>query len=50
MSTLYKIYLRVLAERIKKKCEDKRVIPQNQRVQGGDGHCGQHICTKLCDK
>lgn len=30
ITALYKIYLMVLAERIKKDCEEKRIIPQNQ--------------------
>lgn len=30
MTALYKIYLMVLTERIKKDCEEKRIIPQNE--------------------
>jgi len=30
MTTLYKIYLMVLAGRLKTECEEKEVIPQNQ--------------------
>lgn len=30
MAVLYKIYMMGLAERLKKECEEKRVIPQNQ--------------------
>lgn len=30
MSTLYKIYASVLAERLRKEIEEKRIIPENQ--------------------
>lgn len=46
MAVLYKVYMMELAERLKKKCEEERVIPQNQTggVQERNGYNRQYLC------
>lgn len=60
LSTVYKMYASVLAERIREETERKGIIPQNQMgFRKGIGtiwfwnywnYIGQYICLELFDK
>jgi len=50
MTALYKIYLMVLTERIKKDCEEKSYTTKSDRIQERDGNYRQHLRDKLSGK
>jgi len=45
LSTLYKVYVAVLAERLREEVEQGEYSAESNGIQKGDGDGGQNLCT-----